>query len=291
MPWDRYRTGNGSKPIETMNDFQGLLIFSINTLIILSGENRINEESTMTWKHIFTSTLMLVVALGFFTAAGCGDSDSGGGTELCRSNADCVEWKGEGYICNTLNGQCQQDDPWADYRCSDDDYCKSEFAEHWYCNLTLKRCTEGSENNNNSDGDIDLDEDNNVYDREEEEYIPYNPDSPCEPNPCTAEHRTLCRDIGGSIICECDSGYIMIQEQCVLDDTEMCEPNPCVGVHRTVCRPSATGVICECDEGYEDVDNQCLPYNFSDHTYCPTNNGSIVLNDHNTWTNVDGFTV
>ncbi len=244
----------------------------------------------MAGKHVLTSMLILLVSLGFFSLAGCGESDSGGNDQLCSSNAQCVEWMGEGYVCNTLNGVCQKDDPWAEYRCTDDATCQTNFEEHWYCNMTLQRCQEGTPSSDSSDGDADLDDDGDIYEqRERDEAIEYNPDSPCNPNPCTQEHQTICRDIGGSIICECDSGYLMIENICVLDDTEMCEPNPCVGIHRTVCRPSTTGVICECDEGYEEVGTECLPYNFTDRTYCPTNTGSIAIPDHNTWTNQDGF--
>ncbi|MBW1810140.1 MAG: hypothetical protein JRJ87_18225 [Deltaproteobacteria bacterium] len=86
------------------------------------------------------------------------------------------------------------------------------------------------------------------------------PDQPdaCNPNPCTAEHKTVCSLVGDSYSCACDSGYHDQDGQCVADLIDPCDPNPCQETNKNVCEISGQNFICHCNQGYHDENGSCV---------------------------------
>jgi len=82
---------------------------------------------------------------------------------------------------------------------------------------------------------------------------------PCDPNPCTEAHRTVCREDPGDAgyACECDPGYHETAGVCVEDTA--CAPNPCTETNRSDCRDDGSGGhLCLCDSGYHEEDGACV---------------------------------
>ena len=77
------------------------------------------------------------------------------------------------------------------------------------------------------------------------------PGDPCDPNPCTEPHRTVCSDLNGEAGCACDEGYTFNGTACVVE-ADPCDPNPCEEENRNVCIPSGEGYACACNSGYRD---------------------------------------
>lgn len=75
-----------------------------------------------------------------------------------------------------------------------------------------------------------------------------NATDPCDPNPCTQEHRTQCENRNGQAVCSCDAGTI--EQNGVCQVITSCDPNPCTQEHRTQCRMVNNVATCECDPGY-----------------------------------------
>ncbi len=83
---------------------------------------------------------------------------------------------------------------------------------------------------------------------------------PCDPNPCTGEHRHICQPDGDSYVCLCDPGYHDQDGACVPDAEDPCDPNPCQQVHRSVCQADGESYLCLCDPGYHDQDGSCVEW-------------------------------
>ena len=81
---------------------------------------------------------------------------------------------------------------------------------------------------------------------------------PCNPNPCTDEHKTVCvpdQADSTAYTCVCDEGYVLDENtvSCILSSNDPCDPNPCTDANKTVCTQDTedeAGYICTCDEGY-----------------------------------------
>ncbi|HEY3355634.1 MAG TPA: hypothetical protein VGQ83_20450, partial [Polyangia bacterium] len=88
---------------------------------------------------------------------------------------------------------------------------------------------------------------------------------PCDPNPCTAAHQTICAVDGAGYTCACDPGYHDAGGACAADT--VCAPNPCALAHQTTCvETGATTYACHCDAGFHDdgsgacvADTACAP--------------------------------
>ncbi len=89
---------------------------------------------------------------------------------------------------------------------------------------------------------------------------------PCDPNPCTEDHRTQCLDMGGEAACACDNGYLWDGEACVEEGSieDPCDPNPCTGEHRGVCLVSGSNFTCLCDDGYREGENDACVLDTTD---------------------------
>src|SRR5262249_48918009 len=70
---------------------------------------------------------------------------------------------------------------------------------------------------------------------------------PCSPNPCTAEHRTVCAPVNGVVVCHCDPGTHESDDGCAPDET--CMQTTCGG--HGACSVVAGAPACMCDPGYE----------------------------------------
>jgi alpha-tubulin suppressor-like RCC1 family protein len=73
--------------------------------------------------------------------------------------------------------------------------------------------------------------------------------TPCDPNPCTTSHTTICTDVDHKAVCSCDAGYAA-DSTGACRTTTPCSPNPCTTVHQTTCTPSGFDYTCSCDSGY-----------------------------------------
>lgn len=97
--------------------------------------------------------------------------------------------------------------------------------------------------------------------------------SPCDPNPCG--QFATCRDVGGTAICSCKSGYVgvppkcgpecIINEDCPKDKACLKEKciNPCMGScgANTNCHAMNHLAICTCIPSYRgDPFVGCYPY-------------------------------
>ncbi len=93
-------------------------------------------------------------------------------------------------------------------------------------------------------------------------------DDPCDPNPCTEEHKTQCENDGsGNAICSCDPGYHDEDGLCVQD--QVCQGDTCSG-HGT-CDDTTGVTICTCDEGYTGVRcESCAPGYHDEEGVCVT---------------------
>lgn len=69
---------------------------------------------------------------------------------------------------------------------------------------------------------------------------------PCRPSPCSTVHRTVCVAAGVTARCDCDRGYHLDGDRCVVD--EACAAATCDG-HGT-CSVAAGRVSCACAAGY-----------------------------------------
>jgi hypothetical protein len=84
-------------------------------------------------------------------------------------------------------------------------------------------------------------------------------DDPCDPNPCTRDHQTVCAVSEGDVVCLCDPAYTFNDAGvCVsVDDTfatTPCESNPCEEIwgwlYRTMCTVEDGFAVCSCAPGY-----------------------------------------
>ncbi len=101
---------------------------------------------------------------------------------------------------------------------------------------------------------------------------------PCEPNPCTESHRTVCRDRNGLAVCDCDAGYHLEGDACVEDVS--CDPATTCSGHGTCtgnglecsCEAGYAGENCnQCAEGYVLGGDLCVP-----ETSCPANHSDVA---------------
>jgi len=72
------------------------------------------------------------------------------------------------------------------------------------------------------------------------------PDDPCDPNPCTEEHKTQCTADGSNAVCSCDNGYHDEGGMCVENTT--CQDNTCS--NHGSCDDSSGSPVCTCSTGY-----------------------------------------
>ncbi len=88
--------------------------------------------------------------------------------------------------------------------------------------------------------------------------VPGEEDDICDPNPCNENNRTICVEDEEELYrCECDPGYMLQDDQCVLQGGP-CTPNPCEEEHRTRCVTDGENYTCECDNGYYDDGGTCV---------------------------------
>ncbi len=86
----------------------------------------------------------------------------------------------------------------------------------------------------------------------------------CHPNPCTVENKTKCGLVDGGddgYVCDCDDGYELKEDKCVLKESSPCEPNPCTEENRTVCNLVEGGenpYECICNEGFILEEDKCV---------------------------------
>ncbi len=80
----------------------------------------------------------------------------------------------------------------------------------------------------------------------------------CAPNPCSQAHRTVCVPAGESYRCDCDAGYELEADGCVMDPEGPCRSAPCTDAHRTVCVEEEDGYRCDCDAGYDLEGDSCV---------------------------------
>ncbi len=76
--------------------------------------------------------------------------------------------------------------------------------------------------------------------------------NPCEPNPCTEEHKTICKaSTDNNFTCSCEEGYIQnAEDKCELP--AKCEADSCTEPHKTVCSIENNQISCSCDKGFEE---------------------------------------
>ena len=101
---------------------------------------------------------------------------------------------------------------------------------------------------------------------------------PCEPNPCTQEHRGVCRDQSGLAVCDCDAGYHLESDRCVAD--VFCNPDTTCSGHgdcsengeECICDAGYAGTHCsQCDEGYTESGGICVGA-----STCPENHREVA---------------
>ncbi len=84
-----------------------------------------------------------------------GDGDESSVTNSCLSDIECVELFGSSYVCNTMLGICEVDDPLAEYRCNSDDDCVAAFGAGWECPSSTNLC---EQTETETDGDEETSE-------------------------------------------------------------------------------------------------------------------------------------
>ncbi len=74
--------------------------------------------------------------------------------------------------------------------------------------------------------------------------------NPCEPNPCTEEHKTICKaSTDNNFTCSCEEEYIQNSEgKCELP--VKCETDSCTEPHKTVCSIENNKIKCSCEAGF-----------------------------------------
>ncbi len=77
--------------------------------------------------------------------------------------------------------------------------------------------------------------------------------NPCEPNPCTGFHKNLCVPLEGDYRCDCNSGYVLDGESCVLE------------------------VVSQCPDGLQCLNSYCVPLDLSNEI-CITDNDCHEFN-------------
>jgi glycosidase len=101
---------------------------------------------------------------------------------------------------------------------------------------------------------------------------------PCDPNPCTEAHRSVCALSGESFVCHCDPGTHDEQGVCVVDS--VCVPNPCEAEHRHVCVSDGSGSHrCDCDAGYHDEHGTCVADTVCSPNPCMTVHETVCVPD------------
>jgi len=109
--------------------------------------------------------------------------------------------------------------------------------------------------------------------------------NPCDPNPCTKAHQTVCTIGGSEAVCRCDAGYIESNGACVLP----CDADTkCAAEHRQ-CINGATAATCgACLSGYHEENGKCVADencagNPCNHGTCDDTSGRIVCTCQEGW--------
>jgi hypothetical protein len=76
----------------------------------------------------------------------------------------------------------------------------------------------------------------------------------CADDPCFEDHKTVCSKDGSTFKCDCDEGYILDGDNCVLDQN-LCTSVTCDATNMTgVCEIQYGEAICLCQTGYTNED-------------------------------------
>ncbi|MBN2497042.1 MAG: formylglycine-generating enzyme family protein [Deltaproteobacteria bacterium] len=106
---------------------------------------------------------------------------------------------------------------------------------------------------------------------------------PCEPNPCTQEHKTQCvADGAGGALCSCDPDYEDYGDGSCRPSDPCAGDTACADQHRECSNDQGTAVCGDCVAGYHDEagacvsDESCLTNTCSGHGVCDDSSGVPV---------------
>ncbi|CAI5489143.1 unnamed protein product [Closterium sp. Naga37s-1] len=108
------------------------------------------------------------------------------------------------------------------------------------------------------------------------------------PNPCTGytcPANSACSNVNGVATCTCNTGYQMVNGQCVV-------PNPCTGYTcpaNSACSNVNGVATCTCNAGYQMVNGQCVVPNPCTGYTCPANSACSNVNGVATCTCNTGY--
>jgi len=179
--------------------------------------------------------------------------------ELDCQNGECtqnVEFGGcqcEAGWTGTLCDQCQEGYHLDNGDCLPDQPCDSDPCIHGKCRV------EGEQEICDCNAGYAGDTCDSCAEGFHPEGLICAPDQPdaCNPNPCTAQHKTVCSLVGDSYSCACDSGYHDENGTCVADQIDPCDPNPCQESNKNVCEVDGQSDICQCNQSYHDENGSC----------------------------------
>ncbi len=115
--------------------------------------------------------------------------------------------------------------------------------------------------------------------------------NPCLPNPCIGEHQTKCVLENNAAVCNCDDGYNLQNNICVLTQTASCTPNPCTESHKTLCTIENNEVKCNCDEGFHNENNNCVENPLCNEGYAFNGTECVVICTEESLEGLNGYCV